>query len=55
MVFFPGWTPLSQSLTVSTRQIASTVLMLLGLDPQALQAVQIEGVAPLADVVSQLH
>jgi arylsulfatase A-like enzyme len=55
MVFFPGWTPLSQSLTVSTRQIAPTVLMLLGLDPQALQAVQIEGVAPLADVVSQLH
>ena len=36
--------------TVSTTQIAPTVLALLCLDPQALQAVQIEGTSVLGDV-----
>jgi Type I phosphodiesterase / nucleotide pyrophosphatase len=39
----PGWTASSLTCTVATRQIAPTVLALLGLDPNALQAVQIEG------------
>jgi hypothetical protein len=43
----PGWTGSSLTCTVSTRQIAPTVLKLLGLDPNALQAVQIEGTAVL--------
>jgi hypothetical protein len=43
----PGWTPSSLTCTVATRQIAPTVLALLGLDPQALQAVQIEGTSVL--------
>ena len=52
MVCRSGWTPLTQTATVSTRQIAPTVLVvLLGLDPQA---PQIEGVAALDDVVSRL-
>ena len=55
MVYLSGWSPLTQGATVSTRQIAPTVLMLLGLDPNALQAVQIEGVAALADVVTRLQ
>ena len=55
MVSVSGWTPLVQSATVATRQIAPTVLSLLGLNPGALQAVQIEGIAPLADVVARLQ
>jgi arylsulfatase A-like enzyme len=41
------WTGSSLTCTVSTRQIAPTVLKLLGLDPNALQAVQIEGTSVL--------
>jgi membrane-anchored protein YejM (alkaline phosphatase superfamily) len=43
----PGCTGSSVTSTVSTRQIAPTVLALLGLDPNALQAVQIEGTSVL--------
>ena len=43
----PAWTGSSLNCTVSTRQIAPTVLQLLGLDPNALQAVQIEGTSVL--------
>jgi arylsulfatase A-like enzyme len=43
----PGWTGSSLTCTVATRQIAPTVLALLGLDPQALQAVLIEGTSVL--------
>ena len=48
-----GWAPLTQPAQVTTRQIAPTVLKILGLDPNQLQAVQIEGVAALADVVAR--
>jgi hypothetical protein len=45
----PGWTGLTDTSTVLTRQIAPTVLTLLGLDPTALQAVQIEGTPVLLE------
>jgi hypothetical protein len=51
LVSNPKWTPITQTLTVSTKQIAPTVLALLGLNPQALQAVQIEGTQSLSDVL----
>jgi arylsulfatase A-like enzyme len=53
MVSNPKWTGLPQTSTVSTRQIAPTVLSLLGLNPQDLLAVQMEGTQPLSDVLVQ--
>jgi hypothetical protein len=47
LIASPKVGPFTETAPVSTRQIAPTVLRLLGLDPQALQAVQIEGVAVL--------
>ncbi len=55
LVSSPRVKPSTQTAPVSTRQIAPTVLVLLGLDPQALQAVQIESVPALAEVVSRLQ
>jgi len=55
LISSPRVTPFTQTAPVSTRQIAPTVLEILGLNPQELQAAQIEGVASLADVVSRLH
>jgi arylsulfatase A-like enzyme len=44
LVYAPGTVaPGSSSQSVETTQVAPTILHLLGLDPQALQAVQIEG------------
>ncbi len=55
LVSYSRWTPVTQTATVGTRQIAPTVLTLLGLDPNALRAVQIEGVPALPDVVAKLQ
>jgi arylsulfatase A-like enzyme len=55
LISSPRVTPFTQTATVSTRQIAPTVLTMLGLDENALQAVQIEKVQPLADVVARLR
>ena len=49
------WSPVTVFETASTRQIAPTILTLLGLDPNSLQAVQIEGVQPLASVVVKVQ
>ncbi len=53
MVSNPKWTGLTQGATVSTTQIAPTVLSLLGLSPQDLLAVRIEGTQSLSDVLVQ--
>jgi hypothetical protein len=47
----PGWPGSTDNTLVSTRQIAPTVLTLLGLDPQGLQAVQIEGTPVLPEFI----
>jgi hypothetical protein len=47
----PGWTGSTDTHPVSTRQIAPTVLTLLGLDPHALQAVQMEGTQVLPEFI----
>jgi hypothetical protein len=48
LVTWPGATPgLNVTAPVETTQIAPTILELLGLNPSELQAVQIEGTAPL--------
>ena len=53
LVSNPKWTGLTQGAIVSTTQIAPTVLSLLGLNPQDLLAVRIEGTQPLSDVLVQ--
>ncbi len=55
LVSYSRWSGATQAAPVSTRQIAPTVLVLLGLDPKALDAVRAEGVTPLADVVTRLR
>ena len=55
LVSYSRWSPATQMAPVSTRQIAPTILAALGLDPSALISVQVEHVAPLADVVARLH
>jgi arylsulfatase A-like enzyme len=49
LILNPEWPSSTDNILVSTRQIAPTVLRLLGLDPQALQAVQIEGTPVLPE------
>ena len=49
------WTGSTSADTVSTRQIAPTVLSLLGLNPQSLQSVQLEGISALSDVMANLR
>jgi hypothetical protein len=49
------WTGATQPANVLTRQIAPTVLGLLGLDPHALQAVQVEGISALQDVLAKVQ
>jgi arylsulfatase A-like enzyme len=53
LISYPRWTGSTQTDPVSTRQIEPTVLVLLGLDPLALQAVQVEGTPVLQDVLAQ--
>jgi arylsulfatase A-like enzyme len=47
LVANPGLTPATNTLPVRTAQVAATILKALGLNPQSLQAVQIEGTTPL--------
>jgi hypothetical protein len=46
----PGFRPRTVYSDVSTTQVAPTVLAALGLDPRALQAVQLEGTSVLPDI-----
>jgi len=55
LVSYPRWSPVTANGSVTTRQIAPTVLMLLGLDPNALQAVQIEHTPVLPEVAAKLQ
>jgi len=51
LVYAPGTvSPRQSSAWVETTQVAPTILSLLGLDPRALQAVQIEGTQVLPGI-----
>jgi hypothetical protein len=50
----PGFTAQTVSAETATIQVAPTILKALGLNPAALQAVQMEGTPVLAEVASQL-
>jgi arylsulfatase A-like enzyme len=51
LVYAPGTVrPQSSGRWVETTQVAPTILRLLGLDPDALQAVQLEGTAVLPGI-----
>jgi hypothetical protein len=54
LVIHPGFTPQTVSNTVTTAQIAPTIVQALGLNPQALDAVKAEGTSVLDEVVTQL-
>jgi hypothetical protein len=56
LVSYPTWAPVlvSGPLNVATRQIAPTVLSMLGLNPAALDAVRVEGIASLPEVITRL-
>jgi len=54
LVANPRFTPQTVSNATTTTQVAPTVLKALGLDPQALDAVRIEGTAVLPEVAAQL-
>ena len=50
----PGFTATTVSADVATTQVAPTILQALGLNPAALQAVQLEGTAVLPGIAAQL-
>jgi hypothetical protein len=54
LVANPRFSPQTVSNATTTTQVAPTVLKALGLDPQALDAVRIEGTAVLPEVAAQL-
>lgn len=54
LVAHPGFTPRTVSDPTATTQVAPTILKALGLDPNALDAVRIEGTAVLPEVAAQL-
>jgi hypothetical protein len=54
LVSNPRFTPQTVSNATTTTQVAPTVLKALGLDPQALDAVRIEGTSVLPEVATQL-
>ncbi len=54
LVANPGFAAQTVSAETATIQVAPTILSALGLNPAALQAVQIEGTPVLAEVASQL-
>jgi arylsulfatase A-like enzyme len=56
LVSYPAWAQVAVggTVTVSTRQIAPTVLSMLGLNPAALDAVRIEGIGSLSEVITRL-
>ncbi|MGB2604614.1 MAG: hypothetical protein WBC78_13535 [Candidatus Sulfotelmatobacter sp.] len=53
LVASPRFKPATVSATVTTRQVAPTILQALGLDPAALDAVQAEGTPVLPEVIGQ--
>ncbi|MFZ0938039.1 MAG: hypothetical protein WB523_05360 [Candidatus Sulfotelmatobacter sp.] len=53
LVANPSFKPATVSATVTTRQVAPTILQALGLDPAALDAVQAEGTPVLPEVIGQ--
>jgi len=55
LVANPHFSPQTVSTATTTTQVAPTVLRALGLDPQALDAVRIEGTAVLPEVAAQLE
>jgi hypothetical protein len=54
LVANPGFTAQTVSAETATMQVAPTILRALGLNPNALDAVQEEGTPVLAEVTSQL-
>lgn len=54
LVSNPGFTPQTVAATVTTMQVAPTIMRALGLDPQALDAVRAEGTQVLPEVAAQL-
>jgi hypothetical protein len=54
LVANPYFSPKTVSDATSTTQVASTIVRALGLDPQAPDAVRIEGTAVLPKVAAQL-
>jgi Type I phosphodiesterase / nucleotide pyrophosphatase len=54
LVSNPGFTPQTVAATVTTRQVAPTMLQALGLSPSLLDAVKQEGTPVLPEVVGQL-
>ncbi len=54
LVANPGFTAQTVSAPVATAQVAPTIVKVLGLDPQALDAVKAEGTAVLPEVLAQL-
>jgi hypothetical protein len=54
LIAHPGFTPQTVSAITATAQVAPTIVMALGLDPSALDAVQWEGTAVLPEVAAQL-
>jgi hypothetical protein len=54
LVAHPGFTPRTVSNPTATTQVAPTILKALGLDPNALDAVRIEGTSVLPEVAAQL-
>jgi len=55
LVSNPQFSAQSVAATVTTAQVAPTILKSLGLDPAALDAVRIEGTSILPEVAAQLH
>ena len=51
LVSYPSFNPVTVTAPVETRQVAPTVLTALGLNPNALQAVQTEGTQVLPGLV----
>ena len=54
LVANPSFKPATVSATVTTRQVAPTIIQALGLSPSALDAVQAEGTPVLPEVIGQL-
>jgi hypothetical protein len=54
LVSNPGFTPQTVATTVTTMQVAPTIVKALGLDPKALDAVRAEGTQVLPEVAAQL-
>ncbi|HEY7338724.1 MAG TPA: hypothetical protein VH639_27795 [Bryobacteraceae bacterium] len=55
LVSNPDFSPRTVTSWVETPQVAPTILQLLGLDPTALQAVQMEGTPVLPSLFDQTH